>query len=142
MTFKQRKHYIHGVEKDFTSEQLEAALFAAKDFLDEAVCEFFVMGETAKCMKEDRWLTGKKIDIGIKEKEYIGTKEIMLIANPNIDIQPRKIIMIHEEVPIEIRIIHKHYRVLDHLDQILYAYEDFLVPNPFDAFIRMSVFMH
>jgi hypothetical protein len=88
-------------------------------------------------------LRGKKLELGIKATQITqDTKDMLKMSNPSIDIQDRKIIMEYNGVPIEIRIIKKHYRVLDNLDTIDYAYESFLIPNPFEAFIRMSNFMH
>lgn len=125
------------------SELLDEALFYAYDLMDDAQLEFFVMGKTAESIYKEEWLTGNKIELGIKAKQLTeSTRTLLKIVNPGIDIQDRKIIMEYKGVPIEIRVIKLHYRVLDNLDAKDYAYETFLLPNPFEAFIRMSRFMH
>ncbi len=125
------------------STKLEEALFYVFDMMADAQLEFFPMNKTAKQMYNNEWLEGDKLTFGVKKSELAeSTLEMLKISEPSIDLQPKKIIMIHSGVPIEIRIINKHYRVLDNLDTIDYAYETFLVPNPFDAFMRMTYFMH
>ena len=127
----------------YTSEQLEEALFAVFDMMADAQLEFFPMGKTASQMYSNEWLQGDRLNFGIRKQDLAeSTVQMLKISNPSIDIQDKKIIMEHNGIPIEVRIIRKHYRVLDNLDTIDYAYETFLMPNPFDAFIRMSVFMH
>jgi len=132
---------------NFTQEQLEAALFYAFDVFADAQCEFFPMGKTAEQMYDSQtkevYLSGDKIQLGVKKNELAeSTIELLKIINPSIDIGDKKLIMNYEGVPIEIRIIKKHYRVLDRLDNIDFAYETFLIPTPFDAFLRMSAFMN
>lgn len=127
----------------FTSEQLEEALFFVFDMMADAQLEFFPIGDTATQMYNNEWLKGDKLNFGIRKQDLAeSTVQMLKISNPSIDIQEKKIIMSHNSIPVEIRIIKKHYRVLDNLDTIDYAYETFLVPNPFDAFTRMSRFMH
>lgn len=127
----------------FTSEQLEEALFVVFDMMADAQLEFFPIGKTARQMYNNEWLEGDMLNFGIKKQELAESTVVMLkVSHPEIDIQDKKIIMSHNGIPIEIRIIHKHYRVLDNLDTIDYAYETFLMPNPFESFIRMSVFLH
>lgn len=130
-------------DDSLTSEALDAALFFTYETMLDAQLEFFVMGKTAEQMYKNEWLRGKKLELGVKANNLTdGAITMLKLSNPSIDIQPRKIIMEYNGVPIEIRIIKMHYRVLDNLDTIDYAYESFLIPNPFDAFIRMSRFMH
>lgn len=127
----------------FTPEQLEEALFFTFDMMADAQLEFFPMNKTANQMYDDIPLEGDKLTFGVKKQELAETTLDMLkISNPSIDLTDKKIIMEVNSVPVEIRIITKHYRVLDNLDAINYAYETFYVPNPFEAFMRMSAFMH
>ena len=127
----------------FTWEQLEEALMAVYDLMQDAQLEFFPMNKTALQMKNNEYLAGDKLTFGIRKQDLAeSTIEMLKISNPSIDLQPKKIIMEHNGIPVEIRIINKHYRVLDNLDTIDYAYETFLMPNPFDAFYRMTWFMH
>ena len=130
-------------KNELTWEQLEEALFVVFDLMADAQLEFFPMNNTAKQMHNNEYLAGDKLTFGVRRKDLAeSTLEMLKISNPSIDVTEKKIIMKHNGIPIEIRIINKHYRVLDNLDTIDYAYETFLMPNPFDAFARMSAFMH
>lgn len=130
-------------ENKFTWEQLEEALFVVFDMMQDAQLEFFPMNKTALQMHNNEYLAGDKLTFGVKRKDLAeSTIEMLKLSNPSIDLQEKKLIMVHNGIPIEIRIINKHYRVLDNLDAIDYAYETFLMPNPFEAFIRMMYFMH
>lgn len=130
-------------EVSLPSEKLDEALFFVYELMQDAQLEFFVMGKTAEQIYNNEWLKGKKVELGIKAKQLTAdTRDMLKMSHPGIDIQDRKIIMEYNGVPIEVKIIKMHYRVLDNLDYIDYAYESFLIPNPFDAFMRMSNFMH
>lgn len=125
------------------TDALDEALFYAFDIFETITLDFFPMNNTAYQMINDLRLEGDKIQLGVREKDLAPTTlETLKIAVPNIDITDKKIIMVHEGIPIEVRIIKKHYRVLDNLDQILYAYETFWIPNPIESFMRMTRFMH
>lgn len=136
------------MEQEFDFEQLAHALIEATDIMESAQAEFFLMGKTAEQMYHNKPLSGNKIELGIKKQELADTTiDLLKIAEPSIDIQDRKIIMECNGVPVEIKIIKLHYRVLDKLDPIDYDHGDYIfdtyyVPNPFEAFTRMAKFMH
>lgn len=125
------------------TEKLDNALFYAFDLFQACMLNFFPMNNTAYQMINNQRLAGEKVQLGVRQKDLAPTtRSILKIAHPGIDIQDKKIIIIHEGIEIEVRIIKKHYRVLDNLDQIIYAYETFWIPNPIDSFMRMTRFMH
>ena len=130
-------------DKSLPSEELESALMYAMDTFDAAQLEFFLMGKTAEQIYKGEWLQGNKIELGVKSN-WLSTHilDMLKIVEPTIDIGDRKIIIECNGVPIEIKIIKLHYRVLDNLDTIDYAYESFLIPNPFEAFLVSGRFMH
>lgn len=134
--------------ENFDTDQLMQALFIATDVLEDAQLEFFLMGKTAEQMYVGKALEGNKIELGVKKRNLADTTiDLLKITEPGIDIQDRKIIMECNGVPVEIKIIKLNYRILDNLDPIEYSYGDYIfdtyyVPNPFDAFMRMTRFMH
>jgi hypothetical protein len=131
------------IPSKYTWEQLEEALFNVYDLMQDAQLDFFPMNKTAIQMHDNAYLEGDKLVFGVRKQDLAeSTIEMLKISNPSIDLQPKKIILKHNGIPIEIRIITKHYRVLDNLDTIDYAYETFLMPNPFEAFKRMMWFMY
>lgn len=130
-----------------TPQELEKALFFAQEAFSRALLPFFPMGQTALNIKNDEWLKGEKISLGVKAKDYSGAAHIFpeavrIAGGSNIDIRDKKIHIEFEGVPIEVRIITKHYKVLDFLNPVFYAYDTFYLPNPFDHFWRMHVYMH
>jgi hypothetical protein len=131
--------------ESFPSELLEEALYFIHDLMDDAQLEFFAMGKTAEQLVNDLWLEGNKLEFGVKKRNLTADNlSVLKEAVPSIDIQDRKIIMEYSGIPIELKIIKLHYRVLDNLDTIMYGpgLEVFLVPNPFEAFMRMGKFLH
>lgn len=131
------------INTEFTPDELEVALFEVFDLMDDAQLEFFPMNHTAEQMYNNIPLEGEKLTFGVKKSNLTETTiDLLKISRPSIDLGDKKIKIISNRVPVEIRIISYHYRVLDNLDTIVYAYETFLMPNPFEAFKRMSYFMH
>lgn len=130
-------------KKEFTPQELENALMHTFDLFERAVCIWFPLGQTAYSIKNNEWLKGDKIEVGVRKKDLAeSTIEMFKSIDPSIDFTQKKIIINHESVPIEIRVIQNHYRFLDQLDQTMYAYEVFYLPNPFDAFWRAYKFIH
>lgn len=130
-----------------TSAELEDSLFFAQQVFERASCPFFPIHETARQIKNNEHLKGDKITLGVKLNDFLSTKHIFpeavrISGGRNIDIGDKKIHIEYKEVPIEVRIITKHYRVLDFLDPVFYAYDTFYLPNPFDLYWRMSRFIH
>src|SRR3990167_2880955 len=54
----------------FSQEQLEATLLDCFDLMGRALLDslFLVLGDTARCLKEDKLLEGNGIDIGIEDR--------------------------------------------------------------------------
>lgn len=144
-----KDYYLKEMEEksEFDSATLEDSLFFAQQVFERALCPFFPVNETARQIKYNEHLKGDKITLGVKESDLLSVKHILpeavrISGGRNIDIQDKKIHIEYKEVPIEVRIITKHYRVLDFLDPVFYAYDTFYLPNPFDLYWRMSRFMH
>jgi hypothetical protein len=147
--------------KIYSREHLDRALIGVLDIFERASCPFFLLGETARSIVEDGALDGSEIEIGIKAQH--ATKEALsalntvlsdlelLIAN-NWEIQDKgwgtghfietrntakKLRFMSEDVPVTVKIIRKKYSFLEYLDNVVYAFDDYKVPNPFDKYYKV-----
>jgi len=125
-------------EKIFSSEQLGKALFDLDDLLVRCALQntYFLLHETAKCAKENKELSGDGVDVGI-EARYI-TPEVVSTLSAHIKdggMDEKGIISYEfEGVPVRIKIIKRNYKFLKHPDSVVFMYEGFRIPNPFDGY--------
>jgi hypothetical protein len=71
-----------------------------------------------------------KIEIGILDKDFRETtRRLFSTFLPNVEL--KDIIIIEGEgVPIEIKIIKKHYKFFEHPDNVFYMADEYKIPNP------------
>ena len=118
------------VEKTLlTTYDLENALFEAERYFEQAMCKFFLMGETLRSIKMDGELKGKFIDLGVEDKSL--TKEVKsFMTQWGFELGDGTMRLTIKEVPIRVRIIYKHYPWLENQDFCWYKVTQFNTPNP------------
>ena len=124
----------------FEHKELEQALFYIEDIMDRALCQFFVLGETAEQVRNDSLLNLDKIVVGIKKNEFIGARSLLHIVLPDVEFNEdtKKLNLEFKGVPIEIRIIQKKWDFLKDLDRTFYGVTQFWLPNPFSKYWKVK----
>lgn len=124
-------------KKTFTVEELEAALVEAERDFDSAVLRVMLLGETLRSIKEDDLLKGDKIELGVLRQRL--TREVRgWFKEFGYRVSDGLITKEFNGVPIEIKVIKKHYPFFEHLDSVLYGAFDALdVPNPWRAYWKV-----
>lgn len=119
-----------------SSQQLEAALFTAFDILERAMLPTLVLKDTAKQMREGYELHDlRQIDIGIRKAQL--TPEVLSVLRAyatDLREDSADLSFLVSGVPVVIRVIRNHYAVLSNPDVVMYKYETFLIPNPFERY--------
>ena len=108
------------------------ALHDIEDLMDRMLCPFILLGTTAKSCIEMVDLTGDKIEVGVKAKQF--TKEItesIKVYKPEAVWNDNGISYKVDGLPVYIKIIHRNYKFFEYLDQRVYQYGDYWIPNPF-----------
>ncbi len=136
-----------------TLEQLNAALRSVYDLWDLwGRWPFLLLGDTAKGAKEGK-LYAPKIEIGIKKNELV--KPVLDGIKVYIENEMDRGRCDYKEitdnwikytwkanksdlvsVPMELKIIHRHYQFFKFPDKIVYNYDEFNIPNPFDKYYK------
>ena len=112
-----------------TTYDLENALFEAERYFEQAMCKFFLMGETLRSVKEDGEVKGKFIDLGVQSK-YL-TKEVKgFLAGWGFELADGEMRLLVKDVPVKIRVITKHCYWLAYPDFVWYKATQFNTPNP------------
>ena len=133
-----------------TLEQLNAAIRAVYDLWE--YWPYMLLGDTAKGAKEGK-LYMNKIEIGIKKNELV--KPVMDGIRTHIEYEIGRGRCDYKEisddwikytwklnksdpvaVPVECKIIHYNYQFFKHPDHVVYNYDEFRVPNPFEKYFK------
>ena len=141
------------LKPELTLEQLNAALRAIYDLWDLwGRWPFLLLGDTAKGAKEGK-LYGNKIEIGIKKNELVkpvldgikvyienemdrGRCDYKEIDNNCIKFTWKLNKSDPVAVPIELKIIHRHYQFFKFPDTVVYNFDEFRIPNPLSKYLK------
>src|SRR3990167_1725076 len=133
-----------------TLEQLNAALRAVYDLWE--YWPYMLFGDTANGVKEGK-LYGDKIELGIQSK-YL-TKDVLSAIKTHLQYEIDRGRCEYSEVsdkwikytwklnksdlvsvPIECKVIHRNYQFFKNPDHVVYNYDEFRVPNPFEKYYK------
>lgn len=120
----------------------EHALLFTEDVMGRCMTPFFLMGDTAKEVMDNKNVSPlapidlkNPIVVGIKRTsatEYFYNTFKMFV--PDAKYTKTAITFKHLDTPVTIKIIHRKFKVLDHLDTIHYKIGTFKIPNPFKKY--------
>src|SRR3990167_11063921 len=111
-----------------TTSDLENALFEAERYFEQAMCKFFLMGETLRSIKEDGEVRGKFIDLGVQSKNL--TREVKgFLASWGFELTDGSMCLMVKDVPVRVRVLDKFYPWLEHQDFCWYKVTQFNTPN-------------
>ncbi len=125
-------------------EALDKALNHAEEMFDRCVCPFFLMGKTLKGACENEQIKGDKVELGVMAR-YVTPEVLSTFTSPDFSthlddfkLSENKIEYKVEGVPVEIKIIHKHYGCLANPNTMVYKFADFKIPNPLGTFYKIQ----
>ncbi|MFZ5845295.1 MAG: hypothetical protein ACOY0S_02395 [Patescibacteria group bacterium] len=105
--------------------------------MDAAMTPFFVLGETADCVKHNKPLTGRAIYLGMFRR-HMDTRFVneIITAHVKRDFEEIKdgFEYLVGEVPVKVKVITRNYHFLKYPDHRIYEFGDYLVPNPFATY--------
>ena len=123
------------VKFSFPHEKLLKALYFMFDLFSRANVNFFLLGNTAKCAKENKLLEGDSVTIGIRaldvQERSLGILEAFQRADTINDSEIKYTI---DGVPVIVKIIRSSEPMFTNCDTFMYQYEFFSIPNPFDEY--------
>lgn len=123
--------------KQFTSDQLQEALFTIEDLMDQLLTPYFLLGKTAECVKNNMLLGGNGIDVGIRDKSL--TQFVYDILADKFKLTPDQIkngfeLKSVSDVPIRIKVYSRNYYFFKYPNQVVYNFGTYQLPNPFDVY--------
>ena len=127
---------------------LNKALREVYDLFESLNLKPLLLGETAKSVK-NKYVTGDKIIVGIKALELTRNARSIIMTrlrkyfergiSKTMLFEPDESNLISYDfagVPIEIKVIQRKYSFFKHPDQIMYNFDEFLLPNPIERYLR------
>ena len=123
--------------KQFTNEELQAALFEAEDLMDQLLTPYFLLKETAQSVKFNNLLEGDGIDIGIRDKSL--TQYVYDILWDKFKLAPEGIkngfeITSASGIPIRIKVYTRNYYFFKYPNVCVYNFGSYQLPNPWDIY--------
>lgn len=116
----------------FEHDKLNLALFDIEDLFDRALCPFYLLGNTAKDVHEEKYLYGEAIEVGVEKKNL--TESVMNILKMYINedcFTDTGVEYIHDGVPVKVKFIKNKYKFLNNPEKKIYIAEFYNIPNPF-----------
>lgn len=132
---------IEEVKPQFREEDLNTELLNVDDIMGRTMVQYFLLGETAKSIKEGGPLRGDKIEIGTLARRV--TPEVISVLNQyvndaNMYLDSDGFTYISATgVPVECKFIHNDYPFFENPDFEFYYATEYNLPNPFDRYWNM-----
>ena len=121
--------------KEFTHEQLDKALFNVEDIFGRAMCPFLLLGQTAKDVVEELYLSGNHVEVGVEERYLTkGVRSTLKTYIKNIEFKDEGFVYEVEGVPVKVKFIKKRYPFFKYPDSYFYLAGDYKLPNPFESY--------
>lgn len=131
-----------------SDEELGAALRHWYDISDRAILPFFLLGMTARRVKDDKGLWGHDIQVGVRRRDF--TKQVKGTINNyrtyvygkagELESPPQSgdtVEFEHKGTPIYVHVIGDddwRYKYIKNLDFAYHKADNFKVPNPFEDY--------
>ena len=104
------------------------------DLLTSCQIPHFLLGETSQQAIADVELNVDKIEIGVLKKNFNETtKRLFLTFLPGLELGD-VVKLERDEIPIEIKIIQRHYGFFDNPDNVFYMADEYKIPNPYQKY--------
>ena len=124
-------------EHKLSLEQLNKAMLDVFDLMQRCLLDqnFIVLGNAAKCVKENRGLDGDKLEFGI-EKRYVTTEVLSTLKEwvKGGQFVDNGFEYIFEGVPVKFKFINRKYHFFKNLDSKIYSPEWYKIANPFSNY--------
>lgn len=125
--------------KLYQDNQVKEAMVLLEELSERCLCPIFLLGEVATQIyaNPDCFLTVHKIECGVTEGNLRpSTRSIMEMIVPDLKQENNTLHFSLNGVPVEMKIVQTPYEFLKHLDTHHYYICDFLLPNPFDTYLK------
>lgn len=121
-------------QSGYSHDQLLKALYWVFDFMDRALINFYLVGDTAKAVKAKQDLFGNRIQVAVRRLEWeSGARRIadafaMPIADKGTTVE-----YAYEGIPVILYVLEDSI-TLSGFDTAIYMQEYFKLPNPYEQF--------
>ena len=117
--------------KSYSGKDVDEALRWVADVFMWSQTPIFLLGETLKAVKLEQNLVVEKLELGVRERHLTqDTVKLLKTFVPGIELEGKVISLESYGVPIEIKIIKRHYDFFDNQDFSFYNYDEYKTPNP------------
>ena len=121
----------------FSSEQLNSALLELDDLFTRVglVNIYLLIGQTGRAVKDGADLSGDRLEVSIPAKTVTPeVKSNLKIYAPGLVETDKGFGFTVNGIPVDVRVIQRNYKFFQYPEPIIYKYEDYQLPNPFEGY--------
>ena len=120
-------------------DALTEVLEYTRNMFEACQVPLLLLQQTGYQAKIGQGISGTAINTGVMRHNLTEFQFPMLksIMPTNTVYEPNKITFVRNNVPVFIKIINRNYKFLQNPDTVLWQYEAFQVPNPWDDYYRV-----
>jgi hypothetical protein len=101
---------------------------------------FVLLGDTAKAIVDNLdQEVNVPIEIGVRKQHYTeyARSTLRMFLPPDTVYGEKQITFEHQGTPVNVKIIHRNYKILEQPDTVFYRITHFKIPNPFSKYLKM-----
>lgn len=123
----------------FSHGELVAALLDVDDLMLRCTLseDYLVLEETGRSIKEDRRLEGDGVDVGVLAKDMTEMRKGLMEQITKTAFEGSHLTYKVGQVPVRVHVLPNGYDFFTFKDVKVYNYEDFQLPNSFEAYWKV-----
>ena len=120
-------------------EALDWALNMAEDYLSRSQIPFLLSGETLESIVKNDQIAGSKVELMAQKRNLTKAGLSMLRETTGgFEQTDSKLVFTVKEVPVEIKIIKRKYKILENPDVLFYKISEYKIPNPLERYWKVK----
>lgn len=129
---------VANTQVEFTTEELNKALFEVEGLCERAMVKFILLGQAAKDVKEQRGISGDKLVIAIRKNDV--NPYVLSVIRQYVNVVPSDKGFEYKahNIPVKVKFVGTKFPFFDHPDTSApYFGESYQLPNPFNEYWKV-----
>lgn len=127
---------VEGASVSIPHDQLLSALYWVFDFMDRALINFYLVGQTAQDVRANKLLSGDRVQVAVRKLEWeSGARRIADAFATPLNDYGQSVEYEYNGVPVILHVL-EDSTTLSGFDTAIYENEYFKFPNPYEQFAK------
>ena len=126
---------LQETKPSLSHDELLKGLYFVFDLFSRSNTPFFLLGDTAKAVIENKSLSGDKVEVGVRKVEYQDRPfGIMQAFHQAESFTDNEILYKIDNIPVVVKVIDSLDPMFMATNTVMYQHEFFNIPNPFKEY--------